>query len=82
MKHLLLVLTTLFLVTACGKINNDNYQAIEIGMDYTEVETLLGNPSECDDMLGMKQCQWGGDNKHINVKFVASKVTIYSKKGL
>lgn len=82
MKHLLLVLTTLFLVTACTKINNENYESIEIGMDYRDVETLLGNPSECDDLLGMKQCQWGSDSKYINVKFVASKVTIYSKKGL
>ncbi len=82
MKQFLLAAATLVLLTACGKINNENYQAIELGMDYSDIETLLGMPTECDKTLGMKQCQWGDEDKHINVKFVASKVTIYSKKGL
>jgi len=82
MKHLLVVLSTVLLLAACGKINKENYETITLGMDYSEIETLLGNPTECDETLGMKQCQWGDESKYINVKFVASKVTIYSKKGL
>lgn len=82
MKQFLLALSALVLLTACGKINSENYQTIELGMDYSEIETLLGSPTECDETLGIKQCQWGDDSKYINVKFVASKVTIYSKKGL
>lgn len=82
MKQILIAVATLALLTACGKINNENYQKIEVGMDYSDVEALLGNPAECDATLGMKQCTWGADEKNINVKFVADKVTIYSKKGL
>ncbi|MGB1297474.1 MAG: DUF3862 domain-containing protein [Psychrobium sp.] len=82
MKNKLLIAGAVFLLAACGKINKENYDALAVGMDYTEVESLLGNPAECDETLGMKQCQWGDDNKGINVKFVADKVTIYSQKGL
>lgn len=82
MKHLLLAISTLTLLVGCGNITKENYDALEIGMDYSEVESLLGGSAECDEILGMKQCQWGDDSKYINVKFVADKVTIYSNKGL
>ena len=82
MKHLLLALSTLVLLVGCSKINIENYETIEIGMDYSDIETLLGSPTECDELLGMKQCQWGDENKYIDIKFVADKTTIFSKKGL
>lgn len=82
MKQIILAVATLVLLAACGKLNKENYQQIEVGMDYSEIESLLGNPAECDETLGMKQCVWGGDEKNISVKFVADKVTIYSQKGL
>jgi len=82
MKHFLLMVSVFVLMTACSKVNNENYDAIETGMDYSEIEALLGNPTECDEIFGMKQCKWGDYNKNIDVKFIADKVSIFSKKGL
>lgn len=82
MKNKLIIAGFALLLAACSKVNNENYEVLSVGMDYSDVETLLGSPDECDETLGMKQCTWGNDTKNINIKFVADKVTIYSKKGL
>ena len=81
MKLLLCSVVILGLV-ACSKVNNENYQMLESGMDYNEVEVLLGAPLECQEALGLKQCKWGNEQRFIDIKFVANKVTFHSMKGL
>ncbi|MDP2561097.1 DUF3862 domain-containing protein [Psychrobium sp. 1_MG-2023] len=79
---LLAALSASLLLSGCSKITTENYNTLEVGMDFSEVETLLGTASKCDETIGLKQCTWGDADKNINIKFVADKVTLYSKKGI
>jgi hypothetical protein len=49
---------------------------------YDEVVKILGEADACDGALGIKNCTWGNDKKHINVNFAGNKVLMYSAKGL
>lgn len=69
-------------LTACGKINQDNYDKLSVGMDYSEVENIIGSPDNCDTTLGVKSCIWGDEAKHIKVSFALDKATVFTNKGL
>lgn len=69
-------------LTACGKVNQENYDKLNVGMDRTEVENIIGSPDSCDTTLGVKSCIWGDDSKNIKVSFVADKATVFTNKGL
>lgn len=66
----------------CSKLTLENYDKIKIGMDYSEVLTIIGDADECSEKLGIKNCLWGSAEKHIKVNFIADKVVLTSKKGL
>ena len=70
------------ILAGCSKVNQENYQAIEAGMDYREVEVLLGAPTSCQETIALKQCKWGNEHRYIDIKFVADKVTFFSHRGL
>ena len=76
-----LTLTLVFLA-GCSKINTENYDKLEMGMAYEEVVSLLGKADHCEGAMGLKDCMWGDDAKHIKISFAADKVVIYSGKGL
>jgi len=78
----LTIATLMIALVGCSKINSENYQMLEPGMDYSQVEMLLGAPNECQEAIGLKQCKWGNEQRFIDIKFVADKVTIHSMKGL
>jgi hypothetical protein len=78
----LLLLSLCFLAVACGNLTQENYEKINVGMSYQEVEKILGSNPTCDSAMGMKTCTWGTAEKHVKVSFVADKVTLYSAKGL
>ena len=67
---------------ACSKLTLENYNKITTGMDYNEVTQLIGSPSHCDDVMGVRSCQWGDDKRSINVNFVGGKVLLYSSRNL
>ncbi|MCG7534870.1 DUF3862 domain-containing protein [Pseudoalteromonas sp. OOF1S-7] len=74
---------TLFLgLAACSKVSMENYDKIEVGMDKTELEQILGSADQCEEKTLHTNCTWGNDSKHIKVTLVSDKVTLYSKKGL
>ncbi|MCO7187748.1 MULTISPECIES: DUF3862 domain-containing protein [unclassified Pseudoalteromonas] len=74
---------TLFLgLAACSKVSMENYDKIEVGMDKTELEQLLGSADQCEEKTLHTNCTWGNNSKHIKVTLVSDKVTLYSKKGL
>ena len=80
---LLLLLVVLLPLSGCSsKINQENYDKIEIGMSYDEVVSILGNPVQSKSILGTKSCDWGDDARMINIKFAADKVVFRSAKGL
>ncbi|MFC1885171.1 DUF3862 domain-containing protein [Thermodesulfobacteriota bacterium] len=66
----------------CGKLNRENYDKIKPGMDYQLVVDIIGDPDECDAVMGAKNCVWGDENKNITIKFIADKVIVSSMKGL
>lgn len=76
------LITVLFVLGGCSKITKENYQTLEMGQDYSAIELMLGAPTACQEVLGFKQCKWGNEQRFIDVKFVADKVTFYSHQGV
>jgi hypothetical protein len=81
-KFMVLTLAFGMLFMGCSKLNQENYEKIEMGMEYEQVVGIIGNPDKCDAALGTKNCVWGNDEKHITVKFIGDKVLLPSMKGL
>jgi len=79
---LLALLTTSFFAEGCSKITNENYEKLEMGMDYSEVIGLLGNPNSCTESIGVKSCIWGNDTKNIKVNFLGDQIVVISNNGL
>lgn len=72
------------LLTACNKVNQENFAKIHAGMTKAEVEQLLGAPNECGGALGFTSCTWGEEAKgaFISIQFGNDKVLVFSGKGL
>ncbi len=80
-KSVLLIIMLLS-VAACSKVNSDNFNKIEVGMEYDKIVALLGEPDKCDIALNAKSCLWTDGDKKIDVKFFADNVVFYSGSGL
>ncbi|MBM3105081.1 outer membrane protein assembly factor BamE [Pseudomonas sp. P66] len=78
----LALLSLCVFLTACNKINQENYSKLQAGMTKVEVEKLLGAPKDCSGALGMSSCTWGDDKSFISVQYAADKVLMYSGQGL
>ncbi len=81
-KSIVLACVAAAALVGCGSVNKENYEKLSVGMDYSEVTGVIGNPDSCSETLGTKRCTWGDDTKHIKVSFIADKATIFSNKGL
>jgi len=82
-KLFLLALFAILLFTAgCSKITKENYDKLEIGMGYSEVSALLGNPNGCAESIGVKSCVWGNEKKNIKVNFLGDQILVLSSSGL
>jgi hypothetical protein len=79
---LLALLTTLFLIAGCSKVTMENYDKLEMGMEYNEATTLLGNPNSCTESIGVKSCIWGNETKNIKVNFLGDQIVVFSSTGL
>lgn len=79
---LILACTALLLATGCSKLTQDNYEKIEAGMTYDEVTHVIGEPTSCDSMFTIKQCQWKSGKKIIDIKLLNNKVVIFSAENL
>ena len=75
---LLALLTTLLFTAGCSKVTKENYDKLEMGMEYSEVTTLLGNPDSCTESMGVKSCTWGNEAKNIKVSFLADTTMVFS----
>ena len=77
-----LVLFSLVL-SACGsQISLENYNKLQVGQTYDEVKKVIGDPARCDEMLGVRTCIWGDEQRGISVNFVAGKVLLLSARSL
>ncbi len=70
------------LAFGCSKVTRENYDKIEMGIEYTDVVGFIGEPDNCDAAFGAKSCIWGNDAKNITVKFMGDKVALPSMTGL
>lgn len=66
----------------CSKVTTENYDKIKMGMTYDEVIVLLGKADQCDGGMGIKNCTWGDEDRHIVVNFAGDRVILFSAKGL
>jgi len=83
MKLLLLALLTIpFLIMGCSKVSKENYDKLEMGMEYSKVTALLGNPNSCTESIGVKSCIWGNEAKNIKVNFLGDQTVVFSGTGL
>ena len=76
-----MVLLTLLLV-GCSKVNQENYDKLELGMSKQEVEAVIGGSDECSTTLGTETCEWGDDTVRIKVGFAGDHAILYTQKGL
>ncbi|ODU28477.1 MAG: hypothetical protein ABS93_02760 [Thiobacillus sp. SCN 62-729] len=83
MKTLIVLLLGLVLtMSGCSKLTLENYNKIAIGMPYDEVVQLIGAPDRCDDMMGVRSCQWGDEKHSVHVNFLAGQVLLFSSSNL
>lgn len=78
----LLGILLLAILAGCGKLTQENYDQLKMGMSYQEVVTLLGDPERCDSTLGVKSCVWGKEPKTITVRFAGDTTVFFSSEGL
>jgi len=77
------LLSLCLLLSACDdKLNQENYSRLEPGMTRTEVEQLLGKPTECSGAFGFSSCTWGDKQTFISVQYGGDKVLLFSGQGL
>lgn len=72
----------LLVMLGCSKVTLDNYNKINVGMSYDEVTQLIGAPEKCNDVMGLRNCQWGDEKRSINVSFVGGEVLLFASSNL
>lgn len=77
-----LVMCVLFALSGCSKLTLENYNKISVGMEYDAVVELIGPPEKCDDVLGVRSCQWGDEARSVQVNFVAGQALIFSSRNI
>jgi hypothetical protein len=77
-----LAISLMLVLLGCGKLTLENYNKITMGMTYDEVTQLIGKPDSCDDLMGVRSCQWGDEKHSANVNFVSGKVLLFSSSNL
>ena len=71
------------LLGACGsQLSLENYNKLQVGQSYDEVKKVIGDPARCDEMLAVRTCVWGDEQRGISVNFVAGKVLLLSARSL
>ena len=75
----------LLLLSACSKINADNYAKIDAGMSRDEVHSILGSPDDSSGGgigdLTMTTETWKGSKQTIRISFVGDKVALKALGG-
>ncbi len=77
----ILFLSFIIGISACSKINQQNYNKLEVGLSFDSVKKLLGEPMGCEVHLGTRYCSWSEKQRHIRCNFQADRVVLYSSEG-
>jgi hypothetical protein len=77
-----MMVAAVLMIMGCSKPTTEQYDQLHVGMAYDEVVSLLGDADECSGAIGLKNCTWGDEAKHIKVSFAGDKVVVFSGQGL
>lgn len=71
------------LLQGCSKVTLANYDRVEMGMIKSDVEMILGDPDQCEAVIGTYSCIWGQpDDKYIKVSYIAHRAAVITQGGL
>ena len=71
------------LLAGCGsQLSLENYNKLKVGQSFDEVKKVIGDPTRCDEMLGIRTCVWGDEQRGVNIGFVAGQVMLLSATNL
>lgn len=71
------------LLAGCSKVTLANYDRVEMGMIKSDVELILGEPEQCESVIGTYSCVWGdAEGTHIKVNFIADRAAVITQDGL
>ena len=76
------LITVTFAFLGCSRITPENYKKLNSGMTYEEVNSIIGDPANCESTIGIKSCIWEEGDKTIDVKFLTNKVLLFSSENL
>lgn len=82
-----MILATLVLaggLVGCSdaRLTLDNYERLAVGMTRDDVESILGEPTECAGAVMLDNCRWGEGQRFIQAQFVGGKAMAYQYQGL
>lgn len=63
-------------------ISLENYNRLRVGQSYDEVKQIIGEPARCDEMLGVRTCAWGTEQRGITIGFLGGKALLLSAQNL
>jgi Domain of Unknown Function with PDB structure (DUF3862) len=81
-KYCMLLVALVILLAGCSKLSRENYDKLKVGMEYDDVEKILGKPDICTDTLIGKGCTWGSERKNITLAFIGNKIIMSTSKNL
>ncbi len=80
LKRIWLILLLSFLLTACSRVNQTNFDRIQPGMSIKQVMQILGEPNASDSIniagISGTSATWQNKNTEINIQFLNDKVQI------
>jgi len=76
------LLACLIFAAGCSKLSQENYSKLKMGMEYSEVTDILGNPDGCSESIGAKSCTWGDKDRNITVIFLGDNTMGFSSTGI
>jgi hypothetical protein len=82
MSARLVVLAACLAAAGCTKLTVENYERLQLGMTYAEAGQVLGEPSKCDDAIGVRHCTWGDDRRQIALSFAGGRLVLRSATGI
>ena len=77
-----LVLSSLLLAACSSQLSLENYNKLKVGQSYDEVKKVIGDPARCDEMIGIRSCVWGDEQRGVKIGFVAGQVMLLSATNL
>lgn len=77
-----LILSSLVLIACSSQLSLENYNKLKVGQSYDEVKKIIGDPARCDEMIGIRSCVWGDEQRGVKIGFVAGQVMVLSATNL